>query len=705
MHIPPFSGHYDLVSPDGMIEELKRIDPYNAEAIVAIEDISPLFAGFRIPPQLIYFNIKSTLAQLGLEGEGIAYDLESKTFSGRVKVHLKAIGPLAKELLGLLEPGAYVGKLFAADDRRRVRDPEYLSRMFGRADRDGLPLLSLGGLQGGNDLILEQIEGRAIAFLSLLSGCVVYDSTILGFLPTLVMALKNPNLNTREMVQLHQHWKEEQPRVISENDILLVKTLPLHIRTVYGRVVQELLPQGIRHTTANVLQPDTFASGDIYELFGTSDKEIKDIPLEFYTLEPFREYVFFSDRDQLQECLDDPKVLFKAFDTAPAPRHHLCATFIAKGEQLLNLSPKDWVSTNPKHNDFPGLIHPARQSLMVERYIEEQPSFPFLKAIEEGTITSQGILLLRHFPSPLMKRMLLGDKIQRCLKGIYFEFPSLSFGDYFSHEDRSLLLDLAKFAIPTFWVDRVSGKILQYIPKPDKDAGMFVPLEQIDTFLHATSFGIYGSNLMEGEFENELTRLMQGLLAMREEFEHPLFHKNVPLALITGGGPGAMEVGNRVAKKLGILSCANIVDFRAKPDSIVNEQRQNPYIDAKMTYRLDRLVERQAEFNLDFPIFVEGGIGTDFEYSLEELRRKVGSSALNPVLLLGNRKYWQSKITSRFQCNLKAGTIRGSEWVSNCFYSVQTAEQGLKVLRRFFSDTLPIGKTGPIYEEGFVSVE
>ena len=43
----------------------------------------------------------------------------------------------------------------------------------------------------------------------------------------------------------------------------------------------------------------------------------------------------------------------------------------------------------------------------------------------------------------------------------------------------------------------------------------------------------------------------------------------------------------------------------------------NPYIDAKVTYRLDRLVERQAEFHLDFPIFLMGGIGADFEYSLE----------------------------------------------------------------------------------------
>ena len=79
-----------------------------------------------------------------------------------------------------------------------------------------------------------------------------------------------------------------------------------------------------------------------------------------------------------------------------------------------------------------------------------------------------------------------------------------------------------------------------------------------------------------------------------------------------------MEIGNRVAKNLSILSCANIVDFRQKDQTIVNEQLQNSYIDAKMTYRIDKLVERQADFDLDFPIFLAGGIGTDFEYTLEE---------------------------------------------------------------------------------------
>lgn len=696
--------HLDLVTPDGIITNLTRIDEKNAEATVFINQISPIFVGFQIDPNRVFFNIKSTLAQLGINGIGMEYVLDAKNGCAEAKVHLSAIGSIGIEMLKYIEVGANIGRLFAADERRRVRDPEYLFRMFGRSDRCGKPLLSLGGMHGSDDLILDKVDGRTVAYLSLLNGRVEYASTILGFLPTLAKALKT-NISMREVLRLHQEWKPLLPRNVEENELLLVRTLPLHIRTVFGHVAEELLASGFHHTTASILQPDTAASGDIYELYGKSKRELTDIPLEFYTLEPYREYVYFSDRDQLQACLENSKVLFDAFKTAPEPLENRTAVFIVKGEQLLKLKPEDWIAREPRFQEFPKWGHGARQALMVERFIEQQPSYPFLKAIDDSRITSQGILLTRYFPSPFMKRMLLSDQVQRCLKGIYFQYPSQSHREFFSAEDRALLHDLDKFAIPVFWVDEDSKKILQFVQKPGYDSGLFVPLGKIETFLNSTVFGIYGSNLLAGDFENELRILLNGVLAMRNEMNHPQLRKDTPLALVTGGGPGAMEVGSRVAQEVGILSCANIVDFRAGPQAVVNEQRQNPYVDAKMTYRLDKLVERQAEFNLDFPIFLAGGIGTDFEYSLEEVRRKVGSVPSNPILLFGEPDYWRQKVTSRFRLNYATGTIKGSEWITNCFYCIQNAEQGLKVYREFFQGTLKIGKTGPVYDEGFCIVE
>ncbi len=696
-----YSSQYDLVSPDGIITQFERIDERKAKISLKIQSIPPSFVGFDIPKEQVVFNLKSTVAQLGLDGTANEVILDKKNQTAEISLDLIAYGPIAKKFLEHLSIGAHIGKLFAADDRRRVRDPLYLSRMFGRSDRWGDPLLSLGGLEGSRDLILEKVAGRTIAYLSLLPGRVVYDETIYGFLPTIVRALCD-RLPIREMLSLHQHLDKDLPRTVGEDEILLVRTPPLHVRTAFARVVNPLVAKGYQHTTANILQPDTLASGDIYEFIGKSEKELTDIPLEFYTLEPYREHVFFADRDQLQTCLEEETAIFQAFGTAPTPIEMRVATYVVKGEQLLQLSEKDWVARKPMLQEFPGQQQGTRQALMVERYIEQQPSYPFLKNIDDDVITSQGILLTRYFPSPLMKRMLLSNQVQRCLKGIYFQYPSLSHEEFFSAEDRALLHDLEKFAIPVFWTDPLSQRILRYVQKKEADSGLFVPLKEVEKFLLSTVFGIYGSNLISGHFDTLLNELLEGILALREEVHHPLLHPNKPLALVTGGGPGAMEVGNRVAKQLGILSCANILDFRLKDESVVNEQLQNPYIEAKMTYRLDKLVERQAEFNLDFPIFLPGGIGTDFEFSLEEVRQKVGSTPPHPILLLGPREHWERKISSRFQCNRDAGTTKGSEWLSNCFFSIQTAAEGVAIYRQFFENRLPIGPQGPVYDAGFV---
>jgi hypothetical protein len=469
---------YDLTSPDGRVVAIENgPNAHSRKITVRIEKIPPNFVGFELPQDRLIFNLKSTLAQIGLDGIKESLILDRKTLTAECHIQLNAIGSIAQKMLPLIEVGAIIGKIFAADERRRVRNPDYLSRMFGRSDRWGRPLLSLGGYHGSDDLILDKVDGRCIAYLTLLQGSVTYDASIEGFLPTLAKGLKD-DIKMRDLVRLHQVWVPGAPRSVEENELLLVKTLPLHIRTVFGVVVDDLLSPGFHHTTASVLQPDTYASGDIYELYGSAKREITDIPLEFYTLEPYREFVFFSDRDQLQSCLDTPKVLFDAFKTAPGTISEKAAVFVVKGTQMLQLKPEDWTLRPSVFHELPGSSHATRQALMVERFIEQQPEYAFLKQIDDEVITSQGVLLTRYFPSPLMKRMYLSDQVQRSLKAIYFQYASQSHPGFFSHEDRAFLHDLDSFGIPVFWLDDISGQILQYVQKRDATlACLFLPLK------------------------------------------------------------------------------------------------------------------------------------------------------------------------------------------------------------------------------------
>lgn len=711
-------GLWDLVSPDGVLVESPRKradgDVCVYEVQVAIEGISPSFRGFAIEKQLVHFNLRSVLGQLGLHTTLVDLELCQAKKRARAQLLLHCYGDVAQQFAPMLPKGALMGKLFAADPDRRVREPYYLERVLGRKDRKGRPLLSFGRSESEH-LPIEQMDNRAIAQVPLLKHSVYYDEEFSGLLPTLKRCLKE-NMSLRQLIALHQIKQKNSDCRAQEGRILLLKTKPLHIRTVFGRIAHDLLPQSIKHTSADILDPNTHASGDIYEFFSSrnsastpqnSDQQITHVPLEFYTLEPEKEHVFFRDRDQLLQFLDDKKRLFQLFDTLRVDPSERACFYAVKGTQLLDLDSDSWNYTKrlcpPLRLDEASAKkrHSRDYAQTVSRFIEAQAEHPFLKALDEDWFTSEGVLFCKHFPTPLLKRMILSPHVQKRLKRIYFLMPSQRSGEFFSHEDHNFLIDLWSFGIGVYWVDRHTKKILQYAKKPQHHGGIFVPTGQVENYLHSCVFGVYGSNLLAGNMEKELDALLRGIESLKKRVQHPMLDESTPLSFVTGGGPGAMEVGNRVAKKHGVLSCAHIVDF-TRPGQTVNEQAQNSYIEAKMTYRIAKLIERQADFNLDFPIFVMGGIGTDFEYALEEVRRKTGSSRAHPVILLGTKEYWHDKVTTRFQRNLKSGTIEGSQWVANAFYRADHAKQALLVYERFFNHRLPIGPEFPSNEEGFV---
>jgi predicted Rossmann-fold nucleotide-binding protein len=695
-----FSHPYDLISPDGRSKNTKILSNNEVETIVEIEKIDPFFKGFEIDPHLVQFNIKSTFAQLGVDGKGIAYEFFPKLGRAEVLVRLKAFNPIGEKLLSLFSDGIYLGKLFAADDRRRVRHAEYLHRLLGKSDENGNPLLVIGeGYK--TEQIIEQVEkNRTIVKIPLLPGLWTYDEAIFGFLHTIIKGLKRTDTHFRSSLFLHQ-IQQDLPRKIPENGMLLVKTMCMSIPTLFARVVHEELPKGFCHASADLLEPQ-IKTGDIYEFHGSSTEEITHIPLEFYTLEPYREYFFFSDRDLLRECLDDPESLFAAFDTAPEKQ---ASTFIVKGEHLVKLTAADWLLS-----DMPidgNLIIPPqdrKDHAVLSSFVKSQAIYTIVKAMQEGNITSQGIILSTYLPAPLLKSFLLNERVTRCLKAIYFKTPSLRYGEYFSHDDRMMLVDLAKASVDVFWVDFTSHLLLKYILRSDKDFGMFVPVHKVKEFQKATFFGIYGSRLTESNYREEFIACFKGLMQMQKEVDHEKLNPEVSIAISTGGGPGVMAMGNQIASELGILSCGHAVDFRKPHETDEEEEPINPYIQAKMTYSLEQLIIRQSEFGLDFPIFCEGGVGTDFEFALELLRTQVGSRPAAPVLLFGSPDYWRSKLTSTYKTNRKMGTIKGSEWTSNVFFCIQNHKQALAIYYKYFTNRLAIGPNHPPADEGFVIV-
>ncbi|WP_201456732.1 LOG family protein [Chlamydia sp. 17-3921] len=686
-------SHHDAISPDGYLcSPLKMLSQNLYEGEAKIQNIPEYFLGFHLPQYCLQLNLKSSLAQLGIEALMLNCELDKNRREAQIQLHFYSKDPVATAMLSLLEPGSFFGKLFAADDRRLVRLPCYLERMLNYQDRDGSPLLRFGK-KLENLITFDVIDNRLVASLPTLPGIVTYEQTIYGFLPFISKALSRPGLQVRKFLSLYQHH-QNQKKIPQAQKILLIKTEPLHIRTVFARVVQDLLPKGLNHTAANILEPTTQESGDIYEFYGDASESIERIPLEFFTIEPYKEYSFFSHRDLLQTSLDSEEEVFKIFHSAPEGKEKT-ATFISKGSEISNLQPSSWlVSTNTS-------ILNDNDPKLIEKCIQQEPYYPFLEAMETGKITSQGVLFSRYFPSSWLKGMFLSYYVADSLKRIYFQFPSYSHGIYFSQRDRSFLLDLDLSGISVFWVDLNSRSVLQYIKRRNKDVGMFVPPHQIEKFQKAYFIGIHGSSILFGNSEQLLRELLQGIQALSQKYRLPNLPENASLAIMTGGGTGVMTLSNRIAKELSLLSCGNLASIEYTSELA---ESTNSYVEAKMTYRLDSLFERQADFHVDLAIFLLGGVGTDFELALELVSLKTKKKAPVPVFLIGPEDYWTEKISSLYKINIAGGTIQGSEWIYNCLFCISSAEAGIRVFHDYLLQTLPIGPEYPPPEKGFTVV-
>jgi uncharacterized protein (TIGR00730 family) len=104
-------------------------------------------------------------------------------------------------------------------------------------------------------------------------------------------------------------------------------------------------------------------------------------------------------------------------------------------------------------------------------------------------------------------------------------------------------------------------------------------------------------------------------------------------AVITGGGPGAMEAANRGAKEGGGLS----VGFNIE---LPHEQHVNPYLDISLTFR--HFYARKTMFvkAAEGFVVIPGGFGTVDELFESLTLIQTGKVLHFPVILVG-RAYWE----------------------------------------------------------------
>jgi uncharacterized protein (TIGR00730 family) len=145
--------------------------------------------------------------------------------------------------------------------------------------------------------------------------------------------------------------------------------------------------------------------------------------------------------------------------------------------------------------------------------------------------------------------------------------------------------------------------------------------------------------------------------------------------VVTGGGPGVMEAGNRGASDIGAPSIGmNIV--------LPHEQAPNPYVTPDLCFNFHYFATRKIHLVLRaravaiFP----GGFGTLDEFFEVLTLIQTGRMERIPLLLFG-REFWDRALNLRFL--EEQGTIAPGD--TELFVSVDTAEEGWEVVRGHYN--------------------
>ncbi len=155
-------------------------------------------------------------------------------------------------------------------------------------------------------------------------------------------------------------------------------------------------------------------------------------------------------------------------------------------------------------------------------------------------------------------------------------------------------------------------------------------------------------------------------------------HLKTPLYVVTGGGPGIMEAGNRGSHEVGGKSIGlNIV--------LPHEQAPNPYITPELCFQFHYFALRKMHFLMRSIALVcfPGGFGTLDELFETMTLVQTGKSRRRPILLFG-RAFWEKLIN--FQHLVDTGMISAGDLA--LFQFVETAEEAWDFLAQHYGAEL-----------------
>jgi uncharacterized protein (TIGR00730 family) len=164
---------------------------------------------------------------------------------------------------------------------------------------------------------------------------------------------------------------------------------------------------------------------------------------------------------------------------------------------------------------------------------------------------------------------------------------------------------------------------------------------------------------------------------------------DTPIYVVTGGGPGIMEAGNRGAHEVGGKSIGlNIV--------LPHEQAPNAYITPELCFQFHYFALRKMHFLMRSIALVcfPGGFGTLDELFEVMTLQQCGKVRSRPILLFG-REFWTRLID--FDLLVETGMISPGD--VSLFRFVETAEEAWAHLEAHYGFDLPPTQTGEFADD------
>jgi len=282
---------------------------------------------------------------------------------------------------------------------------------------------------------------------------------------------------------------------------------------------------------------------------------------------------------------------------------------------------------------------------------------------------AQATLLLGYFPNLVEHTQICQAALENKVQRIVFRRASYEHGTFFSARDHGRLADYETLGVRVFWCNDARRHLATHVFRGLR--GFFMDASKVDRFRSALIFAGYGSSKPLSNEEADKLRLL---------FENLRAFFGGDIAIMTGGGPGAMQQATDIAQEMGMLVGASFIE--------TVDQQTNQTAEFYQTFQGRSRQARQRWFEIaSFHLFFMGGVGTLEEVGLTLTDMKLGVIERSPLVFFGRhdgQTYWDS-LQRQFATMVEVG--RAPPWVTENVLVTDDPD----AIPRFYKDILELG--------------